>query len=891
MVTALLMVLGGFDPQVALLPVGTQVGAWGGALAPAVASDASGSVLVWQDARFSEKVVMATRLTPTGSSLDPVGILVGGLGSTAPTVTALGGGQFLIAWMKDDSIFAKALDFATGGLSPAGAPMSLAVGQAPFLSTNGGLVLLTFAIGTNVVARRFDAMTFSPVGLDLPVGPTNYGASSSHAPQADGGWLVAFTLPTETLAASLVPTSTFVGSTFLGTLGTRGRIHRSAAAFSGGAVVPVTVDDVDGLLTLGTGLSFRPLLDGDAGVPSTIALQAAPGVLNIGRQLGVEGRLGSEFSQFDGTTLVARLRAPTLFLGAPVLAPLRGGLWWVGTNSLGRPLLRGETFSSDLSDAGVLPGEVFSTERASHHLLDVCELPPGFLVVWASPTPGGSSATLQRFSPNGTLLGSPLPLGPQAASPTRPLCAAGAGRALVVWTSDLGAQSAFVEADGGLSAPQVHAELSDPAPAFDGVRFRFAAVVNQVGRHELVVRGELADGGWSSEISARVASTTLRFPSVAFASPSAGFVAWQQPTAVLDARVFGVSIDGAGVPVSPQQDLSPGIGFGPVVAAAGPTTYVVAFADYHVTSALAVTGVVVGAPLQLCSFDSHLGSGGYDLRPAPGGVLMVQSLPRTRQVEVRLLSTETGLDAGAPLNVSLGTEIAGEPTLAATQGVTAFVFGQRQAAGNAQQAQLRVYRGDAQGAPCTESWRCASGQCLAGSCVVTGGGSAGGSAAGGASGGGTSGGSAGGAAGGVAGGSAGGAAGGSAGGTAGGSAGGAAGGSAGGAAGGSAGGVAGGSAGGAAGGSAGGVAGGAAGGDGGGTSGGSAGGSGGGSATAGGGSGGDSGGGGTTSGPARYSIGCGCASGEGAFGALVLGGLILRRRRTSLEQSARPAAP
>jgi hypothetical protein len=163
-------------------------------LSPAVASGGGNQLVVWRDNRnFTNQDIFASRVTSSGSVLDPGGIALTSLpGADGFPAVAFGGGQFLVVWKNDPSgadnanIYAQRI--GTNGV-PAGAAFVVSGAvkdqSEPAVTFDGSNFLVAFTDLRNGGADIYAARV-SPTGsvVDPSGFPVSTATGSQSGPEA-----------------------------------------------------------------------------------------------------------------------------------------------------------------------------------------------------------------------------------------------------------------------------------------------------------------------------------------------------------------------------------------------------------------------------------------------------------------------------------------------------------------------------------------------------------------------------------------------------------------------------------------------------------------------------------------------------------------------------------
>ena len=154
-------------------------------VSPRVAYDGTNYLVVWQTFGSANTDILATRVTPSGTVLDPGGIVVStGAGAQAEPDVAFNGTNYLVVWddnrVVGSDIYGTRVSKAGVVLEPAGIPISTATNTqfAPAVSSAGSNFLVVWGdsrsgTASDIYGTRVDATgnVVDLAGIAVSAGP------------------------------------------------------------------------------------------------------------------------------------------------------------------------------------------------------------------------------------------------------------------------------------------------------------------------------------------------------------------------------------------------------------------------------------------------------------------------------------------------------------------------------------------------------------------------------------------------------------------------------------------------------------------------------------------------------------------------------------------------
>lgn len=726
----------GFGPEITVAPPGPNARAARYQYRPDVASDGTDFVIVWIDKRFEDGThsTYAARVRGDGLLLDPVGIPLGPLHSDNPRVAWLGGSRYVITWTAPSGVQGRIL--RTDGTWEA-PTFDVGRGDCSDVAGMAGTFAVTWNDGS-IRARRYqaDGVPFDAVPqLVMPM--VGQYACPLIAPGAGNQeWTITWADPGALRAAFLTtgsgPATTTLVTSPLAEIVLRGQVQlpdgRSWAAWSSrsGGDMPLS-----GMAITPTGPSFpNPILPGDAGLWETAFTLGADGVIRGFASFGqyAQGGFAELHLSLDGGTPLPGPSARVNPGGEPALA--------ASSDRLLRVTSKDDEIFYVLADQAftVIDAGIASMSGASQTDLALAASGASYLAVWSEHAGLSSNVIARRLDADAMPVGASLVLSATDTGAHSPSVAFAKNTWAAAWDDDDGARFQLLTEPGARGAGgkvvQGASDTQMPHVIADGLRFAIVFVSNDDAA--VYFSALELDGGLSS--TSRVAAVPSGFPYLPrIARGDGGFlVAWQQ-----NDDVYGARLDAVGASLDPMGFVIVGgdeVQLQPQVAFDG-EAFVVSYRGYSHPKYVRVSGTQVSAPL----VPFTPGSIGTMRRTAlvsqPGGVLATACDTSAGNVVARLISPSGGgLDAGPELGVAASPPFACEPAVTGVGNVL-FGYGRFETAPQAMSAKVRLHSGAAKGETCTESWRCATGLCSSGVCVLPPAGTGGGSGAGGGAGG------------------------------------------------------------------------------------------------------------------------------------------------------------
>ncbi len=171
-----------------LEPTGIAIStALNGQFSPALASDGTNWLVIWQDNRGGGFDVLGARVAPSGSVLDPIGFLVSTTPNSRSPEIAWGGTNFLVVWW--DGSFTNSRGIVGARISPQGVVLdsngigiSTGAGQksSPTVAWGGSTFLVTWedyrqGAGADIYGARVSAggLVLDPLGVPISTAPND----------------------------------------------------------------------------------------------------------------------------------------------------------------------------------------------------------------------------------------------------------------------------------------------------------------------------------------------------------------------------------------------------------------------------------------------------------------------------------------------------------------------------------------------------------------------------------------------------------------------------------------------------------------------------------------------------------------------------------------------
>ncbi|MGE3458581.1 MAG: hypothetical protein AB7O24_25910 [Kofleriaceae bacterium] len=176
------------DPTVnAEVAIDNPVAGWSGAsaLRSSIASDGTGYLAVWLDARNPTADIFGARLDASGNPLDATGLAINTESDAADNpAVAFANGSYVVVWDNGTSV--RGTTVSTAGA--VGAASTIGTGVEPEVASGGSSALVAFRTGGDVNASLFNGSFGAPVSIAAGVAATTpaVGGGSS-------GYLVTWT--------------------------------------------------------------------------------------------------------------------------------------------------------------------------------------------------------------------------------------------------------------------------------------------------------------------------------------------------------------------------------------------------------------------------------------------------------------------------------------------------------------------------------------------------------------------------------------------------------------------------------------------------------------------------------------------------------------------------
>lgn len=229
---------------------------------PAIASDGTGYLVVWEDERnTADSDIWATRLDASGAIRDPLGIEIAqAKGKQTHPAVAWNGTSYVVAWEDfkvaggtEADIAAATVSSATGAVTPLPAVAATSASETePALAGGAGTALLTWSAGGDIRGALFGG-SFGPA-FNIAA-TTAVEASPAVALGADGNYLVAWSegpADTADLRAQLVSTAGGLSGAALTISAGAGSQSAPALAFDGTNYAAVWVNNNAGRISGGS---------------------------------------------------------------------------------------------------------------------------------------------------------------------------------------------------------------------------------------------------------------------------------------------------------------------------------------------------------------------------------------------------------------------------------------------------------------------------------------------------------------------------------------------------------------------------------------------------------------------------------------------------------------